>query len=145
MPASLSADGTSTSLVTVVLRDAAGVEIGTSAGTVLLDTPNLGTLGAVKGVTPQELAAAGASVMLSNLYHLALRPGVDAVERLGGIHAFELLIDRHSGAVYPEPGPNMMWNTKYGHMGGMMGGRWRAIRPSTARRFRRCLIGTTST
>ncbi|HWM94807.1 MAG TPA: tRNA guanosine(34) transglycosylase Tgt [Thermoanaerobaculia bacterium] len=48
----------------------------------------VGTLGAVKGTTPQELAAAGASVMLSNLYHLALRPGVDTVERLGGIHAF---------------------------------------------------------
>src|SRR3954464_3711280 len=48
----------------------------------------VGTLGAVKGVTPQELEAAGASVMLSNLYHLALRPGVDTVERLGGIHAF---------------------------------------------------------
>jgi queuine tRNA-ribosyltransferase len=48
----------------------------------------VGTLGAVKGVTPQELAAAGASVLLANLYHLALRPGVDAVERLGGIHAF---------------------------------------------------------
>jgi queuine tRNA-ribosyltransferase len=48
----------------------------------------VGTLGAVKGVTPQELEAAGASVMLSNLYHLALRPGIDIVERLGGIHAF---------------------------------------------------------
>src|SRR3990172_12804447 len=39
-------------------------------------------------------------------------------EENSGIHAFELLIDRYSGAVYPEPGPNMMWNTKYGHMGG---------------------------
>ncbi|RJQ26311.1 hypothetical protein C4565_07055, partial [Candidatus Parcubacteria bacterium] len=39
-------------------------------------------------------------------------------EESSGIHAFELLIDRYSGAVYPEPGPNMMWNTKYGHMGG---------------------------
>lgn len=48
----------------------------------------VGTLGAVKGVSPQELEAAGASVMLSNLYHLALRPGVDTVEKLGGIHAF---------------------------------------------------------
>jgi queuine tRNA-ribosyltransferase len=48
----------------------------------------VGTLGAVKGVTPQELEAAGASIMLSNLYHLALRPGIDTVERLGGIHAF---------------------------------------------------------
>ena len=48
----------------------------------------VGTLGAVKGVTPQELEAAGASIMLSNLYHLALRPGIDIVERLGGIHGF---------------------------------------------------------
>src|SRR5436305_10810707 len=48
----------------------------------------VGTLGAVKGVTPQELEAAGASIMLANLYHLALRPGVDAIERLGGLHAF---------------------------------------------------------
>jgi len=43
-------------------------------------------------------------------------------EESTGVHAFELLINRYTGAVYPEPGPNMMWNTKYGHMGGMMGG-----------------------
>ena len=43
-------------------------------------------------------------------------------ERSTGIGAFELLVSRFNGAVFPEPGPNMMWNTKYGHMGGMMGG-----------------------
>jgi len=43
-------------------------------------------------------------------------------EKSTGVHAFELLINRYTGDVYPEPGPNMMWNTKYGHMGGMMGG-----------------------
>ena len=48
-------------------------------------------------------------------------------EQNTGVHAFELLIDRNTGAVYPEPGPNMMWNTRYGHMGGMMGG-WRGQR-----------------
>lgn len=48
-----------------------------------------------------------------------------------GAGAFELLVNRYIGVVHPEPGPNMMWNTKYGHMaaqggmmGGMMGGRW---------------------
>src|SRR6185436_16588440 len=48
----------------------------------------VGTLGAVKGMPPRELAAAGASIMLANLYHLALRPGIETIERLGGLHAF---------------------------------------------------------
>ena len=48
----------------------------------------VGTLGAVKGLTPQELESAGAQVMLANLYHLSLRPGVEAIERLGGLHSF---------------------------------------------------------
>ena len=48
-------------------------------------------------------------------------------EQSAGTHAFELLIDRYTGEVFPEPGPNMMWNTRYGHMAGahisgMMGG-----------------------
>ena len=58
-------------------------------GTV--ETPNfmpVGTLGAVKGLPPAELAASGASIMLANLYHLSLRPGVEEIESLGGIHAF---------------------------------------------------------
>jgi hypothetical protein len=39
-----------------------------------------------------------------------------------GVGAFELLVNKWTGAIAPEPGPNMMWNTKYGHMGfGMMG------------------------
>ncbi len=42
-------------------------------------------------------------------------------ERDSGINAFELLVDRTSGAVMREPGPDMMWNTKYGMMDGMMG------------------------
>lgn len=42
-------------------------------------------------------------------------------EKSTGIGAFEMLIDRETGRIFPEYGPNMMWNTKYGH-GGMMGG-----------------------
>jgi len=48
----------------------------------------VGTLGAVKGITPDQLEASGAEVMLANLYHLALRPGVEVIEDLGGIHSF---------------------------------------------------------
>ena len=48
----------------------------------------VGTLGAVKGLSAPALEEAGAEIMLANLYHLALRPGVDAIESLGGLHAF---------------------------------------------------------
>jgi hypothetical protein len=37
-------------------------------------------------------------------------------ENESGKGAFELLVDPYTSAVYPEPGPNMMWNLKYGHM-----------------------------
>jgi hypothetical protein len=53
-----------------------------------------------------------------------------AREKSTGVYAFELLINPYSGAVHPEPGPNMMWNTKYGHMGGLMGGWWRGTPPA---------------
>jgi queuine tRNA-ribosyltransferase len=48
----------------------------------------VGTLGAVKGVPPWELIEAGAEILLANLYHLALRPGIEAIEELGGLHVF---------------------------------------------------------
>ena len=44
------------------------------------------------------------------------------VEAGTGVGAFELLVNPYTGAVMPEPGPNMMWNTKYGMHYGMMGG-----------------------
>ncbi len=56
----------------------------------VIETPAfapVGTLGAVKGVPPDRLEDLGAHLMLSNLYHLALRPGIDAIVELGGIHA----------------------------------------------------------
>ena len=42
-------------------------------------------------------------------------------EKSTEIGAFEMLIDKGTGRIFPEYGPNMMWNAKYGH-GGMMGG-----------------------
>ena len=43
-------------------------------------------------------------------------------EKSTGTNAFQILVDKFSGAVYPEMGPNMMWNTKYSPMASMMGG-----------------------
>src|SRR5581483_6289190 len=46
------------------------------------------TRGAVKGLEPQEVAATGAEVLLSNTYHMHLAPGEKQVKKLGGLHAF---------------------------------------------------------
>lgn len=46
------------------------------------------TFGAVRGIDFDELAAAGAEILLSNTYHLHERPGEQVVEALGGLHGF---------------------------------------------------------
>ena len=46
----------------------------------------VGTAGAVKGITPEQLKQVGAEIILGNTYHLMLRPGVETVEKIGGLH-----------------------------------------------------------
>ncbi|HXH83069.1 MAG TPA: tRNA guanosine(34) transglycosylase Tgt [Candidatus Tectomicrobia bacterium] len=48
----------------------------------------VGTRGTVKSLTPGDLKAAGAQLVLANTYHLLLRPGPDVVRELGGLHRF---------------------------------------------------------
>ena len=48
----------------------------------------VGTAGAVKAMTPRDLTAAGAGIVLANTYHLHLRPGDELVARRGGLHRF---------------------------------------------------------
>lgn len=63
-----------------------------------LETPNgtfetpmfmpVGTQATVKAMSPEELKKIGAGVILSNTYHLWLRPGSDLIEEAGGLHKF---------------------------------------------------------
>jgi len=48
----------------------------------------IATYGAVRGVSPAELLAAGAQIVLANTYHLHERPGDEVVAALGGLHGF---------------------------------------------------------
>ena len=75
----------------LLARDGAARRGRLTTGHGTVETPAfmpVGTLGAVKGLTPAALEEAGAAVMLANLYHLSLRPGIDVIERLGGLHRF---------------------------------------------------------
>ena len=75
---------------------------------------------AVEGYGNPNLEVAEVMEFANNYY-------AEVKEKDTGIGAMELLINRPGSRVYPEPGPNMMWNTKYGMMpgsrgmGGMMG------------------------
>src|ERR1044072_9545673 len=48
----------------------------------------VGTQGAVKGITHRDLESLGAQILLSNTYHLYLRPGDELIARRGGLHRF---------------------------------------------------------
>ncbi len=48
----------------------------------------VGTAGAVKGITPQQIKDTGTDIILANTYHLMLRPGIETIEKLGGLHKF---------------------------------------------------------
>lgn len=48
----------------------------------------VGTLASVKTLSPEELRDMGTGIILANTYHLFIRPGVDVVEKAGGLHKF---------------------------------------------------------
>lgn len=48
----------------------------------------VGTQATVKGVLPRDLKEAGSQIILSNTYHLYMRPGDDLIKRAGGLHKF---------------------------------------------------------
>jgi len=73
-------------------QDPAGPRLGkitTARG--VIETPvfmPVGTYATVKTLTPEDLQEIGAAIILSNIYHLYLRPGVETIQALGGLHRF---------------------------------------------------------
>ncbi len=64
-------------------------ELQTAHGTI--QTPffmPIATRGAVKSLSSEEVRALGAQIVLSNTYHLLMRPGFDGMKRVGGLHSF---------------------------------------------------------
>ncbi len=75
------------------------------------------TIDEAKGSVEKYLDATGNNdleiaeiIEFSNNFYAGIK------EKSTGKYAFELLVDKYTGSVFPEMGPNMMWNTKYGHM-----------------------------
>ncbi|MCX9081802.1 MAG: hypothetical protein OIN83_06360 [Candidatus Methanoperedens sp.] len=75
------------------------------------------TIGEAKESVQQYLATTGnPDLKLSEIIEFDTDFYAGVKEQSTGIYAFELLVNKYTGAVFPEMGPNMMWNTKYGHM-----------------------------
>jgi queuine tRNA-ribosyltransferase len=80
--------------VTAFVVDAcdAGARVGTLTTTHgIVRTPAfmpVGTHATVKALHPDEVRATGVDILLCNAYHLALRPGIELIERAGGLHRF---------------------------------------------------------
>lgn len=89
---------------------ARAARIETPHGTI--ETPAfmpVGTHGALKALTPAQVADTGSAVVLANTYHLTLRPGEALIEKLGGLHAFmqwpgPILTDSGGFQVFSLPG-----------------------------------------
>ncbi len=74
-----------------------------------MDTPAfmpVGTYGAVKGLTPDEVAASGARILLGNTFHLWLRPGTEVLNRFGGLHRFM----NWDGPILTDSGGFQVWS-----------------------------------
>jgi queuine tRNA-ribosyltransferase len=68
----------------------------------------VGTQGAAKSLSPDQLRGSGVEVLLANAYHLALRPGQRVVRELGGLHEFA----RWSGPMLTDSGGFQIWSMK---------------------------------
>src|SRR3970040_952328 len=95
---------------TLLKKDPSGARRGrliTPRGTV--ETPvfmPVGTKATVKAMTPEELTSIGVEIILSNTYHLFLRPGHELVRELGGLHRFM----GWSGSILTDSGGFQVWS-----------------------------------
>ncbi len=66
----------------------------------------VGTYGSVKAMTPEELRIAGSEIVLSNTFHLMLRPGIEVIKAHGGLHKFM----NWAGPIITDSGGFQVWS-----------------------------------
>jgi hypothetical protein len=93
-----------------------GPNYNTGTGPITINTAATVAQNYVTEIGNTELVVKQVEEYANNFY-------VQVNEKTTGNGAFQLLINKYTGNIYPEMGPNMMWNTKYGMMrGGVLGG-----------------------
>jgi hypothetical protein len=120
--------GSATPPLTVTVEKTVPTQTSSSTTTTTAPAQTLESLTEARDAFEQAVRSYGnPNLQVTEVMEFANNYYAEVREEDTGIGAMELLIDKPSGQVYPEPGPNMMWNTKYGMMsggramGGMMG------------------------
>jgi hypothetical protein len=85
---------------------------------------NVGSLAGARDAVEKALRGYGnPNLEVTQVMEFANTYYAEVTEKDTSIGAIKLLVEKPGGTVYPEPGPNMMWNTKYGMMSGS-GANW---------------------
>jgi len=74
------------------------------------------TIEEAKESVEKYLASVNPDLALTEVMEFDNHFYAEVEEKSTGVHAFELLVNKYTGTIMPEMGPNMMWNNKYGHM-----------------------------
>ena len=109
----------SAALVLVVGLIAIAALISFSFVHIFYPTTSINNTGQAKELVDQYLSKLSPDFRVKEIMEFSNHFYIVVQEKSTGINAFELLLDRNTGTILYEPGPNMMWNTKYGHMGQM--------------------------
>ena len=99
-----------------------------------LETPAFifcATKGSLKGLSMNQVRAAGTSIILSNTYHLMVQPGAELVERMGGLHRWM----GWDGPLLTDSGGFQVFSLGYGSVADEIKGRNRSKRPSSVRKI----------
>ena len=74
------------------------------------------SVGQAKTLADQYASSQGSDLRVREIMEFSNHYYVRIQEKSTDINAFEILVDKGAGRVFLEPGPSMVWNTKYGHM-----------------------------
>ncbi len=99
-----------------------------------IETPNFifcATKAAIKGAGPADLRAVHADIILSNTYHLMLRPGAELVEKMGGLHSFM----GWDGPILTDSGGFQIFSLGHGSVSDEIKGRRNSKRPSALKQI----------
>jgi hypothetical protein len=101
-----------------------GMMRGFRSGNQYIDLQNI-SFGQVKSAAEKYLNDQGLqNVKIEEIMEFSNNFYIETVERDSGFGAIELLFDKTNGAIFPEYGPNMMWNQKYGMHSGFSGNQY---------------------